>query len=206
MAEKYSPRYMTEQEIEKIWQELKPRHRLVFQIMYYTGLRLSEVLRIQKAHINKENDSLIVPRQKNKKILNELIMIPAPLKEKLYSYLVCFEQEIKNNNDYIFYSKKNLGHHISLSGISALFWRARKQAGLCENTVYKVSKNMKNWHRITPHTHKNASIMRIYSLTKDLRAAQCQGHHSNIQSTMRYLGNPLTDMDLKKELAEKWNK
>ena len=204
MTEKYSPRYITSKERLQLWKHLGSRHRLIFEIMYYTGLRLSETLRIQKQHINQENKTLFVPRQKNKRIVNELVMIPQPLVKRLFSYVVCFEAEIDSNNDYIFYSKRNPGHHITLSGISAIFWKAREQAGLWENTVYKVSKNMKKWHRITPHVHKNASIMKIYSVTKDLRAAQCQGHHMNIQSTMRYLGNPLTDMNLKKELAEKW--
>lgn len=203
MAE-YSPRYMTDQERRKLWQNMKPRHRLIFEVMYYTGLRLSETLRIKVEHINKENATLVVPRQKNKRVINELVMLPEPLFKRLYSYLVYFGQEIEGNNGYIFYSLRSPGRHISVSGISALFWKAREKAGLWDDTVYKVSKNMKKWHRITPHAHKNASIMAVYGKTKDLRAAQCQGHHLNVQSTMRYLGNPLTDMQLKKELAEKW--
>ena len=195
---------MTDEERLKIWDCLELRHRLIFEIMYYTGLRISEVLRIKLNHISPIDKTLIVPRQKNKTIMNELIYIPKPLIMPLFSYLACYENTIKQNKNYVFYSKKRKGWHITLCGVSSLFWRARKQAGLDDCSVYKISKDGRKYRRISPHTHKNESIKAVYNKTGDLRAAQCQGHHTCMQSTQRYLGNPLTDTRLKKKNQHTW--
>lgn len=200
----YSQKYMTDQERELLWNQLYKKHKIIMQIMYYTGLRISEVLRFNIQNINLENLTITIPKQKNKTIINELIIIPQPLIPILINYLTFYEQEIIKNNGWIFFSSRKLGNHLSMAGLEGAIRRARIISGMQDNTVYKIAKNGNKYHRITSHTHKNESIRYVYNQTNDLRKAQAQGHHSSLNSTMRYLGNPLFDVQLKRNIAKVW--
>ena len=200
----YSPKYMTDKERLLLWQNMSKRYKLVAQTMYYTGLRLGETLRLNLADFNPSENNFILRHQKNK-MQNELIIIPEPLKKLLYSYISYYEEEIKENSGWIFFSTKT-GKPLTIGGYSYELTKARKKAGLDQNTVYKISKDGRKYHRITAHTHKNESIRVIYNATKDFRSAQAQGHHKNPLMTHRYLNNPLMDIKLKEENAKIWEK
>ena len=70
---------------------------------------------------------------------------------------------------------------------------------------YKKTIDGRWMRRITHHTHKNEGIKRVYALTKSLLHAQAQGHHKSQLSTLRYLGDPTTNMDIKQENAKVWD-
>lgn len=195
---------MSTEERQKLWDNLSKKHRLVLQIMYYTGLRISEVLKLNLQNLNLSELTLIIPTQKNKTIINELIIIPDPLIKPLIAYLAFYEKEIKDNNGCIFFSSRIPGKNMQLTSMESIIRVARIKAGLQDCTVYKVASNGHKYRRLTSHTHKNESIRYIYNKTGDIRKAQAQGHHVNLNSTLRYIGNPLTDIQLKKNIAKFW--
>lgn len=186
---------MSKEEMERIWNALTVKYRVLAKACYYLQLRPAEAVRIQLKDI--KEGFLVIPAQKNGNV-NEAYPIPQVFMKDLTAYCHLFRQEILDHNGYLFWSWKH-DKHLGVSSLYLRFQEARKKAGLDEESVYMVDKVGHKRRRITVHAHKAEAIRKVYNKTKDIIAAQSTAHHKCMKSTMRYLGDPTTNIELKKD-------
>lgn len=146
--------------IDKIFKAMTPHIRSRFLILYYTGMRPSEMLRLQAQDINLKNKELVVRYSKTKRfrvipLHNDLIPIFSKLTEG------------KNKEDYLFPSKI-YEHQIDIR-------RGLKEA--CDKAKVKG---------VTPYVFRHQFATTVYNKTKDLRAVQQLLGHTDIRMTTRY--------------------
>ena len=81
------PSILQEDEVLKLFSMVyDPRHKMQLKLMYYCGLRVSEMLNLKKSDINFKEEVLKVVQGKGGK--DRLIPIPKPLQMELKSYLL----------------------------------------------------------------------------------------------------------------------
>lgn len=81
------PKILTRDEVLRLFQiTYNPRHKMQLQLMYYCGLRVSEMLNLKKSDIDFKQEILKVVDGKGGK--DRIIPIPKPLINDLQSYLM----------------------------------------------------------------------------------------------------------------------
>jgi len=154
------PRHVDPKLIEKALSIMQPRTRAKFEILYYTGMRPSEVLRLKTNDIDIDNRKITVRYSKT----NRFRVIP------MHSKLVPVFKEIfasKNGNEYLF---PGLTHDHQVSMRDGL----RKA---CERADIE---------NLTPYCFRHTFATTVLEKTKDIRAVQQLLGHSTIQMTTRY--------------------
>ena len=82
---KHIPEYFTKKEVQSILAQFKGSKMLIASLLYGSGLRLAEVLRIRVKDIDFEAGSLFVRDSKGKK--DRVVMLPSGVKDSLEEHL-----------------------------------------------------------------------------------------------------------------------
>lgn len=157
------PKYVDPKLIDKVFKAMSPKIRIKFTVLYFTGMRPSEMLRLQAQDIDLENRSITVRYSKTKRfrfipIHRELL----PILQKV--------TEGKNKEDFLFSSRKGTVEKHQIY-ISQSLRRACKKA--------KVE-------GVTPYVFRHQFATMVYNKTKDLRGVQQLLGHTDIRTTTRY--------------------
>lgn len=157
----------------KITEALSTRDSLIFELMYFTGMRVSEVVNLEWNDVLFSQELLSIRNSKGGK--NRLIPLMNPLKDKLLKY------ENLDRKGAVF--KNNRGTKLSVRFVQKLFKAKIKDSGL----------NIK----ATPHTMRHSFATHLLMNGANLRAIQELLGHSSLSTTQRY-----TQLDAKALLKE----
>lgn len=133
------------------------KYKLIIEILYKTGLRISELLNLKIEDIDFENGRTII-RGKGKK--ERVIFLEQKLIEKIKKYL----RKVQRQEGRLF--------HLTPEAVQAYFRRTRKRAGLKR--------------RVTPHTLRHTYATRLLELGMDIRLIKELLGHSSINTTQIY--------------------
>ncbi len=166
------PVVLTKNEVVSLIDIVKDeKHRLMIELMYSSGLRVSELVNLRVRDLDFESGVGWVRRGKGRK--DRVFVIANILKNKLRNFII---KRGLSYNSWLFLGRK--GRHIHIRTIQEIV----KKAGL-------KARILKNVH---PHTLRHSFATHLIENGYDLGAVQSLLGHANIQTTMRYvhMANP----------------
>lgn len=157
------PEILTPKEVRAmIYAIQNSKHRLILELLYGCGLRVSEVVYLKKEDANFSEKLLHIRLAKGKK--DRFVRIPESVREELQSYCNLL------NDDYLFPS--NRGGKLTTATIQAIVENAAKKAGITKE-VY-------------PHLLRHSFATHLLEQGTDLRIIQKILGHSDIKTTQIY--------------------
>ena len=182
------PNFLTEEEVDclldiSLNDAYCYRNKAMLELLYATGIRVSELINLKFINLDLENDFIRVVGKGNKE---RLVPIGDVAKKWLIKYINEYRQELlKNkNSDYLFIN--NQGNVISRVG----FFKIIKK--LC------VEKNINK--NVSPHVLRHSFATHLLAHGADLRVIQEMLGHSDISTTQIYAH--LVNEKLKKDYEE----
>ncbi len=161
------PELLTCEEVRRILAACaNPKHRMLLELCYGCGLRVSEVVRLRVRHLDGERRLLRIEQGKGAK--DRQVMVSPVLLDKLRSYWLCYRP-----GDWLFPSARGAAGHLSIASAQRVFTRAKARSG-----VKKVGGIHSLRHAYATHHLENG--LPVHQLQRLLG-------HGNLQSTMRYL-------------------
>ena len=167
---KYLPISMSEQEVEKLLNspdisvQIEKRDKAMIEMMYATGMRISELVNLKITDIDMKRSVVKVLGKGSKE---RLIPFGESASEAINYYLL---DRKKSSSKEIFLS--NRGKKLSRVG----FWQRIK--------IYLSRENLKN--SISPHTLRHAFATHLLNRGADLRSVQLLLGHSDLSTTQIY--------------------
>lgn len=153
--EKKLPIILSKEEIEKlIMATTNVNHRLIMQIGYAAGLRISEIINLKWQDIDFDRNTIHLKRAKGKK--DRLVMLAQKVKEEL--------QKLNQIAPYVFVT--NRGGKYTLRTIQKIIENATKRAGIKK--------------KITPHTLRHSFATHLIESGTDIRYIKDLLGHANI--------------------------
>lgn len=169
------PDYLTQAEIEELFRNIKEdnlyelRDKCIFELLYSSGLRISEACNLKMTDIDMENMTITVEGKGGRQ---RLVPFGEKSLEILKRYLVESRTEIlkKRTCDFVFVSKK--GSYINRKSV----WRLL-------NHYIKRTKIKK---KVTPHTLRHSFATHLLENHADLKSVQELLGHIDISTTQIY--------------------
>ncbi|PIN80213.1 integrase [Candidatus Woesearchaeota archaeon CG10_big_fil_rev_8_21_14_0_10_30_7] len=161
--EKHLPLVLSKEEILRmidVTNNLK--HKLMIELLYSSGLRVSELVKVKNEDINVEEKIIMIREGKGRK--DRLVI----LSEKFLQDYKKFNQ----NNKYLFYSERDCKKDVSIRTVQKIIKNAAKKA--CVRNVYCHAL------RASFATHLLENNTDIYSIQKLLG-------HSSVKTTQGYI-------------------
>jgi site-specific recombinase XerD len=162
--EKHLPEVLSKDEIIKMLSHLKnPKHHCIISLLYGSGLRVGEVVRIKMKDLDLERMVLLVRQGKGKK--DRFTILPESLKDILNK-----QRKIKSSNDYLFTNPNN--KHLSEASVQKIVAKTARGVGI--NRV------------VSPHTLRHSFATHLLENGTDMRYVQELLGHSDIRTTQIY--------------------
>ena len=165
------PEIMTEQEISRLIEqtgdkgEIRLRDRAIFQMLYASGMRVSELCSLNLSDVDDQT-----VRVKGKGGKERLVPIAKEAIQALDNYLICRKEGSVNKILPLFVTKK--GRRMGRTQV----WASIKYYAQCAN----IKKN------ISPHTLRHSFATHLLDHGADLRVIQELLGHADISTTDRY--------------------
>lgn len=161
---KLLPVVLSKEEILRMIQvTTNKKHRLLIEILYSSGLRVSEVVKLKWNDVDPERKVLFISQGKGRKDRYTL------LSEKVISELRLFPRV----SEYIFYSDINLKQHITIRTAQQILKSAGKKA--------KIKKN------VFCHSLRSSFATHLTESGTDIHYIQKLLGHSDVKTTEGYL-------------------
>jgi len=159
------PDVWSKEDILKLFQHIKnPKHRLMLSMLYGSGLRVSEVVKIRIGDVDLEKNLLRIRESKGHK--SRVTVISQTLCKPL--------AELKvqgNNNDFLFLSKHSKPY--SVRTIQQIFYQAALRAGIKKNG--------------SCHTLRHSFATHLMEKGVNVKSIQQMLGHKNVETTMIYI-------------------
>ena len=166
------PIVLNKDEINKMLEStLNLKHRLILMFLYYTGIRLNEIINLRWEDLDFERGTIHLKTAKGEK---ERVIF---FHEKLKSFIEYFNLK---NESFVFLS--NLGKKYDKRTIQLIVRNAAKKA--------RIGK------RVTPHTLRHSFATHLLEAGADIRHIQKLLGHANLQTTQIY--THVANKDIKK--------
>lgn len=157
------PEVLNKKEVREIINFIKnPIHKLIIQLIYSGGLRVSEVVNLQPKDFDVERNVIIVRQGKGAK--DRITLLSKGIKEDLLKHLL-------NNSPKKYFFESNRGKKYSKRTI--------------EEIVSKNSKKAIN-RKVTPHTLRHSFATHLLESGTDIRYIQKLLGHKNLRTTQIY--------------------
>lgn len=161
------PEFLTKEEVPLLLATIKnPKHRLMAELMYGTGMRVSELINLKVKDFDFEHNFGWVRQGKGNK--DRPFILPLCLKEKIISLIL----EEKINSEYWLFSS-NRNKPYSVSSLREIIKRAKKEC--------KCNKN------VHPHTLRHSFATHIIQNGYTAMELQPLLGHAQVQTTMMYV-------------------
>lgn len=158
------PNVFSEQEVEKLFSVISnPKHRTILMLIYSAGLRIGECIRMRKADLDFDRNTVFIKAGKGKK--DRISVLSQKLKQQLLQYMDAYSPE------YWLFEGQTGGPYSSRS-IQQIFRRAVDKAG-----VNPFS---------TVHTLRHSFATHLLERGMDLRSIQELLGHSSTETTQIY--------------------
>jgi len=174
-VEKTLPDYLTIKEVDNLFNSISEddpyelRDKAIFELLYSSGLRISEAIELETTDVDFENNVLKVIGKGDKE---RIVPMNDEAKRLMVKYLDLSRQDILGirESEFLFISKK--GSNLNRKSV----WR------LLKNYVTRTS-ILKN---ITPHTLRHSFATHLIENGADLRSVQELLGHMDISTTQVY--------------------
>lgn len=161
------PTILTKEQLDRFFAALEPhpKYQLFFKIMYYGGLRIGEVIKLEKTDVL--DDGILV---RGKGDRQRLVGLPPSLMETLRAHVAATHPKAK----YVFTSATKKRKYVPMTAtyIYVMFHQAREQAGLPSE--------------LHPHNLRHTSATHFYAATSDIALTQKHLGHANVSTTLLY--------------------
>ncbi len=157
------PEILTQEEIRRMINSLTNiKHKLILKLLYGCGLRVSEIVNLQKENLNFNEGLIHILLAKGKK--DRFVKIPASILEELRSYTSLLNEKT------LFPS--NRGGKLTKKTIGKIVENASKKAGITK--------------KVYPHLLRHSFATHLLEQGTDLRVIQKLLGHSDIKTTQIY--------------------
>jgi len=199
------PVVLTKEEVKLVLANMSGTMRLMARILYGTGLRLSEVVRLRVKDIDFGNKQIIVRDGKGGK--DRLTMLPNKLTDELKKHLEniweIHQEDLEKGYgktwlpyalarkypnaekewiwQYVFPSKM-----ISPNKIDGIPRRHHISPSSLQRAVRKAAKESRISKRVSPHVFRHSFATHLLESGYDIRTVQELLGHKNVQTTMIY--------------------
>lgn len=162
--EKKLPRFLTKKEVLAMISLTKNlKHRLLIEMIYCSGMRVSECIKLKRTSINTDNNTILVVQGKGRK--ERMTLLSEKAKKELVKYL-CLREK---SSDYLFEGRKG---HISVKTAQAVVQQAADRAGLGK--------------RVTPHMLRHSFATHLLEQGVSIRLIPKLLGHSRLKTTEIY--------------------
>ena len=160
------PVFLTKGEVVRLFDVVRnPKHRLILELIYSAGLRVSEVVRLKKQDLELERGVGWVRKGKGNKdrpFIIAKLLVPK-LREHVENYC--------RAHDYLFLGWKNT--HLSIRSVQEIVKKVAARAGIKKN--------------VHPHTLRHSFATHLVENGYDVCAVQPLLGHSSAETTMVYV-------------------
>jgi len=157
------PNILTIEEVGKLIDSTSnTKHRLIIKLLYGCGLRVSEIVNLEKNHLNFKESLIHVKLAKGKK--DRFVKLPSSVLDELENY-------VKLENSEILFPS-NRGGKLTTATIQAILKNSSKKAGIKK--------------RVYPHLLRHSFATHLLEQGTDLRIIQKLLGHSDIKTTQIY--------------------
>ena len=160
------PTFLSKEEVKQLISSIEnPKHKLMIELMYSAGLRLSELVNLKVKDLELQRNYGWVRHGKGNK--DRLFVIAKKLKQKIKDHIK------ENNLEYHSYLFKGRKTHISQRSIQEIVKKAAKKA--------KIKK------KVHPHTLRHSFATHLIEDNNSVYSVQSLLGHSSSQTTMQYV-------------------
>lgn len=172
------PKFLTENEINKVLNNIKMetpagyRNRTIFELLYATGMRISELSDLNFENLNlRENEIKVFGKGAKERI----VLVSDRAKKFLETYIktvryLIFKNDKKNNNDPVFINKNGY----------------RLQPQTLRKVIKEIADKIELPKNVSPHVFRHSFATRLIENGADLRVVQELLGHSSISNTQIY--------------------
>ncbi len=158
------PKFLNNEEITKIINATEnPKHKLIIQLCYGMGLRVSEIVNIRIEHIDSKAMKVLIDRGKGKK--DRYVNLPESILEDLRIYYRSFRPK-----NYLF--EGQYGGKYSVRSAQAVFKNAMVKAGVQK--------------KVGIHSLRHSYATHLLEFGTDISLIQKLLGHNNIKTTLIY--------------------
>lgn len=170
------PKALSVAEVEKLMVAVQGespyavRLRLIFQILYATGLRISELITLKKADILQTDNAEYVLRVTGKGDKTRLVPLGSKASETLLYYLEVAHSKFENKEDWLFPSNRGHGQPLTRQRLFQLVKQLGESVGV----------------DVAPHHLRHTFATHLLENNADLRSVQAMLGHSSLATTQIY--------------------
>jgi integrase len=185
----------TEQELQAFFFAIdNDEFKLIFEYMANLGFRIGEVVKVNIADINFETREIRLKSEKSRKL--DSLIIPIPLFQETEQYAKLYEEQIKQNDGYLFFRDANRSKRpepwIEPNYVRKKFREYVRLASLDEtygtSDEHESNRATRTLHRLTSHSLRHFAISRFSRKTNgNLVLTSKFARHSNPNTTMIYI-------------------
>lgn len=173
-VERKLPNYLNIVELEEILDSIKEdspkniRDKCIFELLYATGIRVSEASNIKIKNIDISSNSIRIIGKGNKE---RIVYFGTTAKDLLFKYIKVRKHfEINEKEDYLFLN--NFGEKLSREGISKI--------------INDIITHSSIKHKISPHVLRHTFATHLLDNGADLKSVQELLGHENLKTTEIY--------------------
>ena len=171
--EKKLPKFLYYEDMEKVLNipdissDIGIRDALILELLYVTGIRVSELINIKLNDVDYSNNKIKITGKGNKQ---RMVIYGNRCSDLLNKYLNIRNKFMKDNNDYL------------ILGIKGKRINDRVVRNIINNISIKAGINLK----ISPHTFRHTFATHMLNEGADLRSVQELLGHENLSTTTIY--------------------
>jgi len=187
-------RYLTLNELQKFMDVIDNlNHKLMMRLIYESGCRVGEFVKIQLKHLDFNNNTVFFPAENTKTKQKRTSNISKGLMNDIKDFLkfkglmTKRDEKIKNPEEYLFKSNMYTTSRkpITENRVRQIFNKYIIKAGL--NRIYGSDKLGRQLKKFTVHSLRHSHIMHYIHIYKlPVPIVQRQVGHKTLQATMTY--------------------
>ncbi len=172
------PDFLTEDEVDEILDHIDIttpsgyRNRTIFEVLYATGIRISELCSLNFEDLNLESNEITVFGKGGKE---RIVLISNRAKEYLESYIKNMRHQVCGDS----YFTQSSPVFINNTGF-------RLQQRSINRTLNELSKKLNLSKKLSPHVFRHSFATKLLEKGADLRIVQELLGHANISNTQIY--------------------
>lgn len=173
-VKKNLPKYLSTEEVDKLLNiklntAFDYRNKAMLEVIYGTGLRVSELVKLEYSNIDFEN-SIVRVKGKGKK--DRIVPLGEIASYYLKIYINDYRKKLLNKNNYNEIFLNNHGKPITRQGFNFILENIRRETGIEKE--------------LTPHTLRHSFATHLLEGGADIRSIQEMLGHENISTTNIY--------------------